>query len=56
MACDLDRRTTGAALHVHPNTVAYRVRRISALTGLDPARPSDLQLLNAALVARRALS
>ncbi|QKW40863.1 helix-turn-helix domain-containing protein [Actinomadura sp. NAK00032] len=55
LACDLDRRATGAALHVHPNTVAYRVRRISALTGLDPARPSDLQLLNAALVARRSL-
>ncbi|WP_207938995.1 PucR family transcriptional regulator [Actinomadura darangshiensis] len=55
LAFDLDRRVTGAALHVHPNTVAYRVRRISALTGLDPARPSDLQLLNAALVARRTL-
>ncbi|NEA26633.1 PucR family transcriptional regulator [Actinomadura bangladeshensis] len=55
LACDLDRRTTGAALHVHPNTVAYRVRRISALTGLDPARPSDLRLLHAALIARRAL-
>ncbi|MFA1551023.1 PucR family transcriptional regulator [Actinomadura chokoriensis] len=56
LAFDLDRRTTGAALHVHPNTVAYRVRRISALTGLDPARPRDLQLLHAALIARRALS
>jgi hypothetical protein len=55
LACDLDRRTTGAALHVHPNTVAYRVRRISVLTGLDPARPGDLQLLSAALVARRSL-
>ncbi|MER7541736.1 helix-turn-helix domain-containing protein [Spirillospora sp. NPDC127506] len=55
LACDLDRRATGAALHVHPNTVAYRVRRISALTGLDPARPGDLQLLHAALIARRAL-
>lgn len=55
LSLDLDRRTTGAALHVHPNTVAYRVRRISDLTGLDPARPGDLQLLNAALVARRSL-
>ncbi|MEU8303292.1 helix-turn-helix domain-containing protein [Actinomadura sp. NPDC048955] len=55
LAFDLDRRATGAALHVHPNTVAYRVRRISALTGLDPGRPGDLQLLNAALVARRSL-
>lgn len=55
LADDLDRRATAAALHVHPNTVAYRVRRICELTGLDPARPADLQLLNAALVARRSL-
>ncbi|MBO2458782.1 PucR family transcriptional regulator [Actinomadura violacea] len=55
LADDLDRRATAAALHVHPNTVAYRVRRICELTGLDPARPTDLQLLNAALVARRSL-
>lgn len=55
LAGGLDRRGTGTALHVHPNTVAYRVRRIGELTGLDPARPGDLQLLNAALVARRTL-
>ncbi|MBD2894483.1 hypothetical protein amrb99_34080 [Actinomadura sp. RB99] len=55
LADNLDRRATAAALHVHPNTVAYRVRRICELTGLDPARPTDLQLLNAALVARRSL-
>ncbi|MQY12331.1 hypothetical protein SRB5_24640 [Streptomyces sp. RB5] len=52
LAHDLDRRATAAALHVHPNTVDYRVRRITALTGLAPARPADLQLINAALVAR----
>ncbi|MEO3826300.1 helix-turn-helix domain-containing protein [Actinomadura sp. B10D3] len=56
LACDLDRRATGAALHVHPNTVAYRVRRISALTGLDPSCPGDLRLLHAALVARRSVT
>ncbi|MEU5878850.1 helix-turn-helix domain-containing protein [Spirillospora sp. NPDC047279] len=55
LARDLDRRGTGAALHIHPNTVAYRIRRICELTGLDPARPTDLQLINAALVARRSL-
>lgn len=52
---DLDRRRTGAALHVHPNTVVYRIRGVGRLTGLDPARPADLQLINAALVARRSL-
>jgi PucR C-terminal helix-turn-helix domain len=49
----LDRRTTAASLHVHPNTVDYRLRRITVLTGLHPGRPADLQYLNAALLARR---
>jgi len=50
---DLDRRRTSARLHVHPNTLDYRVRRIVELTGLDPATASGLQLLGAALAARR---
>jgi hypothetical protein len=50
---DLDRRLTAAALHVHPNTVDYRVRRITQLIGLSPARAADLPRINAALVARR---
>ncbi|MFE9097074.1 PucR family transcriptional regulator [Streptomyces sp. NPDC007264] len=53
---DLDRRSTAATLHVHPNTVDYRIRRIAHLTGLHPSRPADWQHLNAALVARRTLS
>ena len=51
----LSRRRTAALLHVHPNTVDYRIRRITQLTGLNPARPADLQHLGAALVARRVL-
>jgi len=50
---DLDRRRTAAALHVHPNTFDYRLRRIIDLTGLDPATTHGLQLLGAALAARR---
>jgi hypothetical protein len=50
---DLDRRRTAAALHVHPNTLDYRLRRIVDLTGLDPATSRGLQLLGAALAARR---
>lgn len=50
---DLDRRSTAAALHVHPNTFDYRLRRIIELTGLDPATTHGLQLLGAALAARR---
>lgn len=50
---DLDRTATATSLHVHPNTVAYRIRRITELTGLSPHRPTDLHHLNAALLARR---
>jgi DNA-binding PucR family transcriptional regulator len=50
---DLDRRGTAAALHVHPNTLDYRLRKIVDLTGLDPSTVRGLQLLSAALTARR---
>ncbi|WAL68491.1 helix-turn-helix domain-containing protein [Amycolatopsis cynarae] len=56
LAHDLDRRRTGAALHVHPNTVGYRVRRITELTGLDLSRPTALPLVFAALAAHRAVA
>ncbi|ONF63687.1 PucR family transcriptional regulator [Amycolatopsis keratiniphila] len=46
------RRQAAAALHVHPNTVDYRLRRIADLTGLDPTRLEHIALLNAALSAR----
>ncbi|WP_016908313.1 PucR family transcriptional regulator [Streptomyces xiaopingdaonensis] len=52
LASGLDRRTTAESLHIHPNTVDYRVRRIESLTGLHPARAVDLPYLNAALLAR----
>jgi hypothetical protein len=35
---DLNVARTAAALHVHPNTVKYRLRRIEELTGADPRR------------------
>jgi hypothetical protein len=50
---DLDRRRAAAALHVHPNTLDYRVRRVVELTGLDPGTTIGLQLLAAALAVRR---
>jgi sugar diacid utilization regulator len=39
---DLDVSRTAEALYVHPNTVRYRLRRISDLTGLDTQRFSGL--------------
>ena len=32
-------------LHVHPNTVMYRLRRVRDLTGRDPMDPDDLLIL-----------
>lgn len=52
----LDRRRTAELLHVHPNTVDYRLRRAVALTGLDPMDPAQLQRIGAALTARRTLN
>lgn len=49
----LDRRRAAELLHVHPNTVDYRLRRAVSLTGLDPADPAQLQRIGAALAARR---
>lgn len=52
LANDLNRRRTGTLLHVHPNTVDNRLRRIASLTGLDPTKPADLPTIQAALLSR----
>jgi len=52
---DLDRRRTAAVLHVHPNTLDYRIKRIVELTGLEPATTRGLQLLAGAVAVRRLL-
>ncbi|WP_441247007.1 PucR family transcriptional regulator [Kitasatospora sp. McL0602] len=53
LSCSLDRRRAAARLQVHPNTVDYRLRRATELTGLDAARGADLLTLHAALAALR---
>ncbi|MFJ2757297.1 PucR family transcriptional regulator [Nocardioides sp. NPDC087217] len=53
LASGLNRRRTASTLHVHPNTVDNRIRRVSELTGLDATRAEDLPLLHAAVTARR---
>ncbi len=35
-AADMNITGTAAALHVHPNTVRYRLARVTEITGLDP--------------------
>jgi DNA-binding PucR family transcriptional regulator len=50
--CDLDVRRTADALYVHPNTVRYRLRRVSELTGLDTQSFSGMvELLTIARLA-----
>jgi PucR-like helix-turn-helix protein len=42
IACRLDRTAASATLHIHRNTLAYRLKRIEEITGLDLASPRDL--------------
>lgn len=42
---------TAAKLHLHRNSVAWRLDRVRELTGLDPTAPRDLLLLLAAIEA-----
>ncbi|WP_282776676.1 MULTISPECIES: helix-turn-helix domain-containing protein [unclassified Nocardia] len=49
---DLNRQRTARTLHIHTNTVDYRLRRIGRLTGLDPTATSGLWQLRSALIAR----
>ncbi|MEV0355467.1 helix-turn-helix domain-containing protein [Nocardia sp. NPDC050697] len=52
IANNLNRQRTARVLHVHTNTVDYRLKRIGQLTGFDPSQPSGLWYLRSALVAR----
>jgi DNA-binding PucR family transcriptional regulator len=49
---DLDRRKAASRLHVHANTLDYRLRRVEELTGLDLRRPDDLLVIALALKQR----
>ncbi|MBF6341221.1 helix-turn-helix domain-containing protein [Nocardia abscessus] len=49
---NLNRQRTARSLQIHTNTVDYRLRRISQLTGLDPTNTSGVWQLRSALIAR----
>ncbi|WP_236565777.1 MULTISPECIES: PucR family transcriptional regulator [Nocardia] len=51
ISTDLNRQRTARQLHIHPNTIDYRLRRITQLTGLDPSDAKGLWYLRSALVA-----
>ncbi|MEV6562116.1 helix-turn-helix domain-containing protein [Nocardia sp. NPDC051756] len=44
---------TARRLHIHRNTVSYRLARIADLSGLDPQEPQGISTLMAARIARR---
>ena len=44
---------TGRALFIHPNTVRYRLRQVSDLTGWSPTRPREAFTLQLALILGR---
>ena len=52
IATNLNRRVTARTLYVHTNTVDYRLKRITHLTGFDPTQATGLWSLRSALVAR----
>jgi DNA-binding PucR family transcriptional regulator len=49
------RAEAARALHVHPNTLDYRLNRIADLTGIDPADRVGGEQLRWALVVHRYL-
>ena len=53
LSAALDRRAAAQALHVHPNTLDYRLRRIEELTGLRFADPDAVMLMALAIRRRR---
>ncbi|MBO0853090.1 MAG: helix-turn-helix domain-containing protein [Nocardia sp.] len=52
IANNLNRQRTARLLHIHTNTVDYRLKRIAQLTGLDPTQTNGLWYLRSALIAR----
>ncbi|MGW6697460.1 PucR family transcriptional regulator [Nocardia sp. NPDC055049] len=49
---NMNRQRSARLMHIHTNTVDYRLRRVAALTGLDPAQSSDMWQLRSAMIAR----
>ncbi|MFE1595043.1 PucR family transcriptional regulator [Nocardia sp. NPDC058705] len=49
---NMNRQRTARLMHIHTNTVDYRLRRIATLTGLDPTQSSGLWQLRSAMIAR----
>lgn len=51
LSSGLDRRATAGRLHIHPNSVSHRLRRIERLAGLDLSHPDGISRASLALLA-----
>ncbi|WP_410605944.1 helix-turn-helix domain-containing protein [Amycolatopsis sp. lyj-90] len=51
---DMNRLNTAGALHIHPRTLDYRLRRIRELAGMDPGSYQGVRALGAAVARVRA--
>lgn len=49
---DFNPKRAARALHVHPNTLTNRLKRIADLVGVDPSNPRGAWRLHSALLAR----
>lgn len=49
VACGTDRRSAAAELHIHTNTLDYRLRRVEELTEMRLSEPRDMALVVLAL-------
>ncbi|MEU8635467.1 helix-turn-helix domain-containing protein [Amycolatopsis sp. NPDC048633] len=46
---DMNRLRSAVALHIHPRTLDYRLRRVRESTGVDPASTKGIRILTAAV-------
>jgi PucR-like helix-turn-helix protein len=46
---DMNRLRAAVALHVHPRTLDYRLRRVREVTGMDPGSTKGIRVLTAAV-------
>ncbi|GAB3979757.1 helix-turn-helix domain-containing protein [Plantactinospora veratri] len=46
-AHDMNRASAAAALHIHPRTLDYRLRRVREVSGIDPGSTVGVRLLSA---------
>lgn len=51
LATGRSRQKSARRLHLHPNTIDYRLKRIAVMTGMDPSRPEGLWMLCSSLIA-----